>query len=112
MEFKFKNFKELVNIKLDKLNWIDHNDSSIISEQGFSVGLDYFKNIGVNKDKNQLLVNVYYNTLSICAVASTDPESCDKFTQWYFDIVKIIDEEKVIKIDLMREKGGQIFKKL
>ncbi len=58
---EFKDLKELINTKLDKLTWIDYDDSSIISEEGFSVTIDYYKNIGENKDKNQLLVNVYYN---------------------------------------------------
>ena len=48
---EFKDFKELVDTKLEKLIWIDFEDSTIISKEGFSVSLDYYKNIGENKDK-------------------------------------------------------------
>ena len=69
---EFKDFKHLIDNKLDKLTWIDYDDSSITSEEGFSVSIDYYKNIGENKDKNQLLVNVYYKSINISVVASTD----------------------------------------
>ena len=112
MEFKFKNFKEIINTKLDKLTWIDYEDSSITSEEGFSVTIDYYKNIGVNKDKNQLLVNVFYKEMNICAIASTDHEACDKFAKWFFDKAKEIEEKKDVDAGLLRSEGEQLFKNL
>tara|TARA_R110002167_G_scaffold351008_1_gene563373 strand:- start:887 stop:1219 length:333 start_codon:yes stop_codon:yes gene_type:complete len=109
---EFKDFKELINTKLDKLTWINYDDSSIISEEGFTITLDYYKNIGENKDKNQLLVNVYYKTINVSVVASTDPESCENFSKWYFGKVKIVDENNEIEAELLRKKGEQIFKDL
>ena len=52
---EFKDLKELINTKLDKLTWIDYDDSSIISEEGFSVTIDYYKNIGEEFDAVCLL---------------------------------------------------------
>jgi|TARA_R110001592_G_scaffold419_1_gene2403 hypothetical protein len=112
MEFNFKDFNHLISHKLNKLNWIDHTGSSLISKEEFVISLDYYKNIGENKDKNQLLVNVYYNKLSICAVASVDPIACENFTKWFFSMVKYIDETKEQEILELRTKGQEIFKKL
>ena len=109
---EFKDFKHLIDNKLDKLTWIDYDDSSITSEEGFSVTIDYYKNIGENKDKNQLLVNVYYKTINISVLASTDPKACDNFAKWYFDKVKIVDENNEIEAELLRKRGEQIFKEL
>ena len=38
---EFKDFKHLIDSKLDKLNWVSYDDSSITSEEGFSVSIDY-----------------------------------------------------------------------
>jgi hypothetical protein len=109
---EFKDLKELINTKLDKLTWIDYDDSSIISEEGFSVTIDYYKNIGENKDKNQLLVNVYYNSINISVVASTDPPACDNFAKWYFSKVEKLDQDKENELELLRTEGEKLFKEL
>ena len=109
---EFKDFKHIIDSKLDKLTWIDYDDSSITSEEGFRVSIDYYKNIGEKKDKNQLLVNVYYKSLSIQATASTDPKACDNFAKWYFSKVEKIDQDKESELELLRIEGEKLFKEL
>lgn len=109
---KFKDFKELVDTKLEKLIWIDFEDSTIISKEGFSVSLDYYKNIGENKDKNQLLVNIYYKSINISVVASTDHESCDNFAKWFFSMVEKIEKDQENELESLRTEGEKVFKEL
>ena len=109
---EFKDFKHLIDNKLDKLTWIDYDDSSITSEEEFSVSIDYYKNIGENKDKNQLLVNIYYKSINISVVASTDHESCDNFAKWFFSMVEKIEKDQENELELLRIKGIQMLKEL
>tara|TARA_R110000803_G_scaffold208655_1_gene277483 strand:+ start:477 stop:809 length:333 start_codon:yes stop_codon:yes gene_type:complete len=109
---EFKDFKHLIDNKLDKLTWIDYDDSSITSEEGFSVSIDYYKNIGENKDKNQLLVNIYYKSVNISAVASTDPPACDNFAKWYFSKAEKLDQDKENELESLRTEGEKLFKEL
>tara|TARA_R110000822_G_scaffold107427_11_gene236131 strand:+ start:117 stop:449 length:333 start_codon:yes stop_codon:yes gene_type:complete len=109
---EFNDFKHIIDSKLDKIQWNDYDDSGLSSESGFSISLDHYKNIGENKDKNQLLVNIYYKGMSVKAVASTDPESNDNFAKWYFSKVEKIDQDKENELELLRIEGLKLFKEL
>ncbi len=104
---------DLLNLKLSKLTWTEKiHESKILSEEGFSVEIDYYKNIGKNKDKDQLLVNINYKDINIGAFGSIDNEESDYFAKWFIDIAEIIDKSDELHEKFLETEGRDKFKNL
>lgn len=93
---------QLIRIKLEKLTWEEWTGKSISSKEGFELWVDYIENIGVNKDKNQLLLNIKYKGQPVFTTATTDKEAMEYFGVWYMQLggaikQKIKDKEKEIQ---------------
>ena len=104
---------DLLNLKLSRLTWTEKiHESKILSEEGFSVEIDYYKNIGKNKDKDQLLVNINYKDINIGAFGSIDNEESDYFAKWFIDIAEIIDKSDELHEKFLETEGRDKFKNL
>ena len=104
---------DLLNLKLSKLTWTEKiHESKISSEEGFSIELDYYKNIGKNKDKDQLLVNIYYKHKNIGAFGSIEKEESDQFAKWFIDQAELIDKSDEQHEKFLEIEGKDKFKNL
>ena len=104
---------DLLNLKLSKLTWTEKiHESKILSEEGLSIELDYYKNIGKNKDKNQLLVNINYKDINIGAFGSIEKAESDLFAMWFIDQAELIDKSNEQHEKFLESEGKDKFKNL
>ena len=106
-ELKIKSISELIDNKLEKLTWEEWSGNSISSKEGFTLWVDYIENIGVNKDKNQLLINVKYKEQPIFTTATTDKDTMEYFGVWYMELGREI-QEKIKEEEKKAEEEGKI----
>lgn len=100
---------QLIRIKLEKLTWEEWTGKSISSKEGFELWVDYIENIGVNKDKNQLLLNVKYKGQPIFTTATTDKDAMEYFGVWYMQLGKEIQQKIKDKEEEIQEEGKTKF---
>jgi hypothetical protein len=106
---EIKSIAQLIRIKLEKLTWEEWTGKSITSQEGFELWVDYIENIGVNKDKNQLLLNVKYKGQPVFTTATTDKDAMEYFGVWYMQLGKEIQQKIKDKEEEIQEEGKTKF---
>lgn len=111
-ERKFEiTLKELLK-KLKKLTYISASDRHLESKVGFEVHLDINKNIGVNKDKDQLLINVNYKNVSVYVASTLDKVAQENILDWFYSVSEKIFKDIDFENEKIESEGINLFKKL
>ena len=76
------------------------------------VWVDYMENIGVDKDTNQLLINIKYKGQPVYTTATTDKDTMDYFGIWYMQLGDIINDRNEKRVKEAEEEGKIKYEKL
>ena len=98
--------------KLKKLNYTSATDRHLESKIGISVHFDYTKNIGVNKDKDQLLITLKYKETIIHTSATLDQVAQTKILDWFYSVSEEFFEKQSLLDEKNEIEGLKLFKEL
>ena len=111
-EKKFEITLKQLLVKLKKLTYLSGSERHLESKAGFNINLDMNIDMGVKRNKKQVLITVTYKEEVIYVAGTLDPLAQTKILDWFYYVREnIINKEELLK-EKNESEGIELFKKI